>query len=169
MQVHRLPVYDDNLTGLPYPVRLIDVAEEAFDASNESLGISVPDSEQLAAALALALCAQPHRLTGDEVRFIRRTMDMTGIELARALEMDNATLSRWEGGKQEVGGWAEKSLRMMAVLRLAPHAPGSSIRAEDVPLLRLLPRPPGWNPTIEVTRSSVVDDAWDAVALPRAA
>lgn len=164
--------YEDNLMGLPYPVTLLDAAEEVTDPRNgKVLGVAVPDAEELAAAVALALCFMPTRLLGTEVRFIRRVLDMTGQELAAAVEMDPATLSRWEHGKQDVGGWADKAVRMAAVLRLQDRAPGSSLRPEDVVMLRLLPRPAESYPTVEVRRVRGTESGcesevkgWDAMA-----
>jgi DNA-binding transcriptional regulator YiaG len=65
---------------------------------------------------ALELCLYPRKLRGEDVRTIREAMGMTGQRLASILGVDGATLSRWEHGKQEVGLWADKSLRMAAVL-----------------------------------------------------
>lgn len=151
---HVLERYEEKLMGLPYPIILLDAAEEiTHPESGEVLGVAIPDAEELAAAVALALCFMPARLTGAEVRFLRRVMGMTGQELATAVEMDPATLSRWETGKQDIGAWADKAVRMAAVLRLQDQAPGSSLRPEDVVTLHLAPRPAGTHPIIEVHRA----------------
>lgn len=174
---HVLDRYEEKLMGLPYPVVLLNAAEEiTHPKTGAVLGVAVPDAEELAAAVALALCFMPARLSGAEVRFIRRVMGMTGQELAAAVEMDPATLSRWEHDKQTVGGWADKAIRMAAVLRLQDRAPASSLRPEDIVNLRLAPRPTDSLPTIEVHRVGS-DDAgresevkgWDAEVLPLAA
>lgn len=162
--------YEEKLMGLPYPVVLFNAAEEVtHPTTGETLGVAIPDAEEMAAAVALALCFIPTRLTGAEVRFIRRVLDMTGQELAAAVEMNPATFSRWEHGKQEVGGWADKAVRMAAVLRLQDRAPGSSLRPEDVVTLRFSPRDPATNPVIEVRRIRPAQDGavseakgWDA-------
>ena len=143
--------YEERLTGLPYPVTLIAAATEVtHPRTGAVLGVAVPESEELAAAVALALCFMPVRLLGVEVRFIRRVLGMTGQDLAAAVEMDPATLSRWERGKQDVGAWADKAVRMAAVLRLQDRAPGSSLRPADVVALRLAPRAASVFPAIEV-------------------
>jgi DNA-binding transcriptional regulator YiaG len=171
MMTHVLDRYEERLMGLPYPVVLINAAEEVTHPKTGAvIGVAVPDAEELAAAVALALCFMPTRLSGTEVRFIRRVMGMTGQELAAAVEMDPATLSRWEHGKQDVGGWADKAIRMAAVLRLQDRAPASSLRPEDIVSLRFAPRPAGSHPTIEVHRVGS-DEAetevkgWDAELL----
>ena len=170
---HVLDRYEEKLMGLPYPIVLLNAAEEiTHPKTGKVLGVAVPDAEELAAAVALALCFMPTRLTGAEVRFIRRVMGMTGQELAAAVEMDPATLSRWEHGKQEVGGWADKAVRMAAVLCLQDRAPGSSLRPEAIVSLRLTPRPTNYHPTIEVHRVGSEEVAaesevkgWDAEVL----
>jgi transcriptional regulator with XRE-family HTH domain len=165
--------YEEHLMGLPYPVVLLDAAEEITDPDDGSvIGVAVPDAEELAAAVALSLCFMPARLTGAEVRFIRRVLGMTGQDLAAAVEMDPATLSRWENGKQSVGGWADKAIRMAAVLQLQDRAPGSNQHPEDVVRLRLVDRVEGSNPKITVHRVRPQHEevegtpkGWDATAL----
>jgi DNA-binding transcriptional regulator YiaG len=92
----------------------------------------VSDRGSAAAKPASVAEKRPVRLIGAGVRFIRRVLGMTGQELAAAVEMDPATLSRWEHTKQEVGGWADKAIRMAAVLQLQDRAPGSSLHPEEV-------------------------------------
>src|SRR6185312_11976411 len=119
--------------GLPYPIVLLDAAEEVtHPRTGKVLGIAVPNAEEMAAAVALALCFMPVRLTGAEVRFIRRVLGMTGQELAAAVEMTPETLSRWEHGKRAVGGWADKAIRMAAVLQLQDRALGSHQHPEEI-------------------------------------
>ena len=150
---HILDRYEETLTGLPYPIVVLDAAEEiTHPKTGEVLGVAIPDAEELSAAVAIALCFLPTRLIGAEVRFIRRALYMTGQEMAAAVEMDPATLSRWEHGKQDVGGWADKAVRMAAVLRLQDRAPGSSLNPADVVTLRFTPRPADFVPRIEVRR-----------------
>ena len=167
---HVLDRYEEKLMGLPYPVVLLDAAEEiTHPKTGKVLGVSIPNAEELAAAVALALCFMPVRLTGAEVRFIRRVMGMTGQELAAAVEMDPATLSRWEHDKQTVGAWADKTVRMAAVLRLQDRAPGSRLVPEDIVGLHFMPRSPDVHPEIEVHRAPATElseerevKGWDA-------
>lgn len=161
--------YEERLMGLPYPVVLLDAVEEiTHPKTGEILGVAIPEAEELAAAVAVALCFMPVRLIGAEVRFIRRVLGMTGLELAAAVEMDPATLSRWEHGKQDVGGWADKAVRMVAVLRLQDHALGSNFRPEEIVTLRFTGRREGSYPVIKVRRIPSEFEShvksWDAAA-----
>src|SRR5208283_4485392 len=135
---HTLDRYEERLLGLPYPVVLLNAAEEITDPdTGEVLGVAVPHAE----------------------------------ELATAVEMDPATLSRWEHGKQPVGEWADKALRMAAVLRLQDRAPGFSHNPSDVVSIHPAARPDGLELAVEVRRirplaSEIESDAagWDALA-----
>ena len=102
-----LPRYEESGLGLPYPVVLINAAEEHADAAGNVLGVSVPDLEGLVAAVAVARAFLPVELTGSEVRFMRKVIGMSAKDFAEALKLDPASLSRWENNKQTLGGWAE--------------------------------------------------------------
>jgi hypothetical protein len=123
--------YEEDGLGLPYPVVLIDSAEEETDASGAVVGVSVPDLEGLAAAVVVARCLNPLQLAGEEVRFIRDVLDMTARDLAEALGLDHATLSRWENGKQAVGGWADRQVRYVTLLMLHDRVPGLHVDPKD--------------------------------------
>ena len=49
-----IPRHEEDGIGLPYPVVLIDSAEEELDASGAVVGLSVPDLEGLAVSVAVA-------------------------------------------------------------------------------------------------------------------
>jgi len=148
-----LPRHEEDGLGLPYPIVLIDAAEEEIDdATGERVGISIPDTEELAAAVAIARVLHPLQLDGREVRFIRRAIGMPAKEFAEALHLDPATFSRWENNKQTVGGWADSQVRMAAVIALAGRAPGLSVDPKEVIGLRIRQRCENEWPMIEMHR-----------------
>ena len=171
-----IPRHEEDGLGLPYPVVLIDGAEEEIDdATGEPVGISIPDMEELVAAVALARVLHPLQLDGREVRFIRHAIGIQAKDFARALDMAPETFSRWENGKQELGGWADMGARMAAVIHLRDRAPGLSLDTKDVTGLRIRRRAEGEWPTIEVRRvrhpAGLCGDAgagWDAPRLEAA-
>jgi DNA-binding transcriptional regulator YiaG len=172
----RIERHEERGLGLPYPVVLIDAAEEEIDEQGARIGIRIPNLEGLAAAVALARCLWPYELAGSEVRFIRRVLDYTQKELGDRLTIRNETLSRWESRKEgedrPVGEWADKSLRMLAALELADRVPGSGVDAKQIVDLRIRLREPSQWPEITAHRVVVRTDGhkrleWDA--LPEAA
>ena len=142
--------YEDDLMGLPYPVILLNVAEQVTNPDGSVIGVGVPNAERIAATVAMALCFLPQRLIGAEVQFIRRVLGKSSQELAAIVDLDPSTLSRWENDKQEVATRTEKALRMAAVLLLIDRAPGARIDPPEVVTLKLLERKPGSAPLITV-------------------
>lgn len=148
-----IPRYEEDGLGLPYPIVLIDVAEEEIDdETGESLGVSVPDREQLAAAVAVVRAVDPLQLDGREVRFIRNVIGMLAKDFAAALHLDPSTFSRWENNKYEPGGWAEGQVRMAAIIALRDRVPGLSVDLKDVIGLRIRVRRENEWPIIEMRR-----------------
>ena len=133
-----LPRYEEKGLGLPYPVVLINAAEEHSDAAGNVLGVSVPNLEGLAAAVAVARAFLPVELTGAEVRFMRKVIGMSAKDFAEALKLDPASLSRWENNKQTLGGWAESQVRLATVAILAQRMP--SLKPDMEKLFRMVPR-----------------------------
>ncbi len=133
-----LPRYEESGLGLPYPVVLINAAEEHSDAAGNVLGVSVPNLEGLAAAVAVARAFLPVELTGSEVRFMRKVIGMSAKDFAEALKLDPASLSRWENNKQTLGGWAESQVRLATVAILAQRMP--SLKPDMEKLFRMVPR-----------------------------
>ena len=158
-----IPRHEEDGIGLPYPVVLIDSAEEELDASGAVVGLSVPDLEGLAVSVAVARALHPWQLAGSEVRFLRHVLDLSGRQMAQALGMDHATLSRWENGRQELGGWADKQVRYVVLLMLHDRAPGMRADAKDAVRLRIVPRPPGAWPVFEMRRVHGAEsvEGWD--------
>lgn len=145
-----LPRHEEDGLGLPYPVILLDGAEEEIDdRTGEQVGISIPNMEGLIAAVAIARSLHPLRLDGSEVRFIRRAIGMSAADFAAALTLDAATLSRWENNRQTVGEWADKQVRFYAVTALRDRV-GVPVDADALIRLRTFEREGGDWPTIEL-------------------
>ena len=74
--------------------------------------ISVIDVEGLHRAIGRHLVLHRKGLSPKEVRFLRKTMDLTQAELAAKLGNDAQSVARWEKGTCEMPGTAEKLLRV---------------------------------------------------------
>ena len=53
----------------------------------------------------------PTRLSGKELKFIRKALDMTQKEFADKMELRTETVSRWENDYPGTGEYSEKLLR----------------------------------------------------------
>ena len=151
--------YETTDLGLPYTVAILDGAEEEIsDATGERVGVSIMDMEGLVAALAVGRALCPLQLDGAEVRFLRRALGKTGKAFAEAIALDPATYSRWETGKQSVGEWADKQVRLAVVVLLADRVGAPGLDPKSVVELRIRPRQDRDTIRVEVRRTA--DAAW---------
>jgi len=151
MQRRIMERYEEEGLGLPYPIVLINAAVEYLDEEGNLVGISVPNLEGLAAAVAVARAFIPVELDGREVRFMRKVIGVSAKEFAENLHMDPATFSRWEHNKQRVGAWADKEVRMATVAILAQRMP--ELRADMDALFALK------------ARQRADDEAWPEIVM----
>jgi transcriptional regulator with XRE-family HTH domain len=161
--------YDDTSLGLPYPVTLLNGAEEETDdETGERIGISIPHLEDLVSVIAIARVLLPLQLDGAEVKFIRRAIGKSAKDFASSLEMAPETYSRWENGKQTVGGWADRQVRMAALILLGDKAARIECDPKSVVDLRIQPRQQHEIPLLTVRYAGAVT-AWGMPRPARAA
>jgi putative zinc finger/helix-turn-helix YgiT family protein len=77
--------------------------------------VVIPRIEELHRVLAGAVVRRPSRLATSELRFLRKYLGYSGVEFAKVIGVSPETVSRWENGKERMGGSAEKLLRMLVV------------------------------------------------------
>ncbi len=75
----------------------------------------IPALDDLFRTIALALVTKPYRLAGEEVRFLRKHMGLTGDGFSRLLHIDKTTLSKWENNDDPVGTQSDLAIRMMVM------------------------------------------------------
>jgi putative zinc finger/helix-turn-helix YgiT family protein len=73
------------------------------------------DVERIHRTIADVLVKKNTRLSGKEVRFLRKETGMSSKELAGLLSVSPVTVSRWESGKEKVGSVSDKLIRMLYV------------------------------------------------------
>ena len=117
----------------------INAAIARVDADGERT-IEVPQPEELRAAAAITRCLVPIRLRGAEMKAMRKIMNLTLAELARKMDDRTApeTISRWESEAQPMGGYAEKTLRLIVCETLREKASGISYNAKMIVDLKVL-------------------------------
>ncbi len=122
-----LPVKAHNYTykGFGFPVLLINaVAVSKCEACGES-EITIPNIPGLTAAVALQRVLLPFKLTGSDIRFVRKAIgdNVSSASLAKHLEVTPETFSRWENDKLPISPTTEKLLRIVVGLMLQTKAP----------------------------------------------
>lgn len=83
--------------------------------------VVIPKIEQLNRSLAEFLIRKPNRLTGDEIRFLRKCLGWSGTDFSRRAGVERETVSRWEHGREPIGSVADRFLRL-AVAHWRPIA-----------------------------------------------
>jgi putative zinc finger/helix-turn-helix YgiT family protein len=78
--------------------------------------IAIPAIDEINRALAQVVIRKPGRLSGAEVRFLRTYLGYSGVDFARLIHSDPASVSRWESDKQPIGHHTDLLLRAMVVL-----------------------------------------------------
>jgi DNA-binding transcriptional regulator YiaG len=135
--------YEETGLGLPYPVVLLGSAVEHLDAEGNVIGVSVPDLEGLAAAVALSRAFDPVALDGREVRFLRKLIGLPAKDFAEHIHINPATLSRWENNKETVGEWADGMVRFAVAAIIAQDHPELQVNLKELLALRTRPRRDG--------------------------
>jgi putative zinc finger/helix-turn-helix YgiT family protein len=75
----------------------------------------IPSVEKLHRAIGLVVVKKPARLTGAEVRFLRKLLGYSGADFARHIGVDPTVVSKWENDQQPIGEQSDRLLRMMVV------------------------------------------------------
>lgn len=80
--------------------------------------VVIPHVEKLHEALANAVVRHEARLSGTEVRFLRKYLGYSGGDFASLIGVSPETVSRWENKRETMGPSAERLLRMLVVHKL---------------------------------------------------
>jgi putative zinc finger/helix-turn-helix YgiT family protein len=94
----------------------------------------IPNMNGLMRALALAVIEKPYRLTGEEVRFLRKYLGLTGEEFSRLIHVDKTTLSKWENNDDRIGDQSDRLVRLVAL------GLGEGLKEESERVIRSFPQ-----------------------------
>jgi len=97
--------------GLKY-VTLVGV-EVSRCPKCDNYEISIPQIEGLHRLIARALIDKVTRFTGDEIRFLRKSLGWSGVDFAHHMGVAVETVSRWENAAAPIGPQADRLLRLM--------------------------------------------------------
>ena len=113
----------------------------------------LPRVTELHRTIAHAVIHKPARLSGAEVRYLRKYLGWSGADFARHVGVDPSTVSNWENDKDPIGPASDRLLRLM----VAHGAP-----VDDYPLDELTKVENERRPPLEV-RVSPVGRGWEQV------
>ncbi len=75
----------------------------------------IPNINGLMRVLAKAVISQPNRLSGEQLRFLRKFMGKNGREFCELIGVDKSTLSKWENNEDPVGPSNDRLIRLIVL------------------------------------------------------
>ncbi len=98
--------------------------------------VSIPKVELVHRTIALALVERnPGRMTGEQFRFLRKHLELTGDRLAAYLHTDRTKISKWETGEDAIGSSTDRLVRLLTTALDAELRPAVSTVAGHLPLI----------------------------------
>ena len=110
----------------------------------------LPRVTELHRTIALAIIHKHTRLSGAEVRFLRKYLGWSGAAFARHIGVDPSTVSNWETDKDPIGSTSDRLVRLMVVhgVQLEDYSLEELTKIVDErtpPIeLRVTPKARGW-------------------------
>ena len=97
--------------GLGFPIKLVDVPVK------EEMGEEILDIDlyKLQITVLRFLIYKPTPLTGDQLRFIRKFLEMSTTEFAKKFGVTHPTILKWEKGTTAINPTAEFCMRLYAL------------------------------------------------------
>lgn len=75
--------------------------------------VTVLDVDGLHKAIGLHLVTYRKTLAPKEIKFLRKTLDLTQAEMGRMIGQSDQQIARWEKGESNISGPADRLLRIM--------------------------------------------------------
>ena len=97
--------------------------------------VRIPRLAKIHRAIAQALVNSPARLTGEQLRFLRKHLGLTGEKLGAYLHTDKTKISKWERGEDPIGPATDRLVRLLAAALDSGLRSGVSAIAEHLPLI----------------------------------
>lgn len=116
---------------------LSNVVLQGMDVADcEKCGTSavmIPRMAKIHRAIAQAVVNSPARLTGEQLRFLRKHLGLSGDQLGRYLHTDRTKISKWENEDDRIGPATDRLVRLLAASLDNELRPGVSAVAEHLP------------------------------------
>jgi putative zinc finger/helix-turn-helix YgiT family protein len=77
----------------------------------------IPKVNEVLRKIAEAIVGKKYRMTGAEVRFLRKYLGMTAEQFCRLLHVDKTTMSKWENDEDPVGQQSDLLIRTLVLLK----------------------------------------------------
>jgi putative zinc finger/helix-turn-helix YgiT family protein len=107
---------------------------QVADCSNcGNSDIVIPRMAKIHREIAKALARSPARLTGEQLRFLRKHLGLSGDQLGSYLHTDRTKISKWERGEDPIGPATDRLVRLVSTALDREMRPEISAVAEHLP------------------------------------
>ena len=94
-------------------VMLLGVTQYRCESCGEEYA-AIPSPAKLHKAIGLDICkTKKALLLPEEIKFLRKELNLKAKDLARSLGVDDSTVSRWENGKKQIGEGSDRLIRAL--------------------------------------------------------
>lgn len=112
METRRVDVYPYTESGLSNVVlRNLSIRE----CPEGHRVVSIPQMPALHRTLAVLVAKQRPRLLGEQVRFLRKYLGLSGVDFARTIDVSPESVSRWENDRERMSMTTERLIRLMVL------------------------------------------------------
>lgn len=97
--------------------------------------VIIPSMAKIHRALAQAIADSPARLTGEQFRFLRKYLGLSGDQLGSYLHTDKTKISKWERSEDAIGPATDRLTRLLVAALDSELRPGVTEVAEHLALI----------------------------------
>ena len=102
--------------GAPFKVVLHNAVKVSFEVETGSVvSYTIPDLDGLLKVIVMNRVLHQQKFSGDDIRFIRKAINVKQKDLAKSIEITPEHLSRYESGAAPITPASEKLLRVYAL------------------------------------------------------
>jgi DNA-binding transcriptional regulator YiaG len=92
-------------------VNLVNIT--VYECSCGAIVPEIPQVSDLHRKIVFTLINKPTLLTGEEIKFLRKMADLSGVQLAKLLGTHKTNLSKWENGSRQITKKTDCALRLL--------------------------------------------------------
>ncbi len=132
LKVVVLTEFDAQDLGTPFKVLLFDSVKQYVNCKSGKVERTIiPNLRGLVQKIALTRIIYPQKLSGQELRFIRKAVGIQASKLAEKIGVTPEHLSRCEAGERVLSSGAEKCLRVAVLLNHFTLPPTDDCEVEE--------------------------------------
>jgi hypothetical protein len=168
-----VPSHTEDLGGITVTLKDCVIEEVCTNCGERST--EIPDLDGLLKAVALVRALTPIKLDADDVKLMRRALDMKSGAFAELMQISPEHLSRWEHGVKGLGGATDLLIRHHVCALLKDQVPAIAYDPTMLIGMKVLdperidgkiikPEFVFWRIRVKLTAGGTVENGWDQLS-----